>query len=96
MSSNRRAHKMAHSDISVPDIHIAAAMSPRPLNIVVASTGCTDTTVINTLLPQLVALPGCSVKALLDSGAHGADVIEASHNCLAVPNVSRTQLKAAD
>ncbi|THW96021.1 flavo protein [Aureobasidium pullulans] len=86
---------MARSAITVPEIQTAAGMTPRPLNVVVASTGCTDAPIINKLLPQLVSLPECSVRAVLDPGAHGADLIAASSNCLAVPNVSRTQLKSS-
>lgn len=87
--------KMARSAITVPEIQTAAGMTPRPLNVVVASTGCTDAPIINKLLPQLVSLPECSVRAVLDPGAHGADLIAASSNCLAVPNVSRTQLRSS-
>lgn len=82
-------HKMAQSDITVPDLGSAAASTPRPLNVIVASTGCTDAAIINRLLPQLVSLPECSVKAVLDPGSHGADLIAASSSCLAVPNVLR-------
>ncbi|KAH0372368.1 flavoprotein, partial [Aureobasidium melanogenum] len=85
---------MAQSAITVPDIQTAEAMTPRSLNVVVASTGCTDANIITTLLPQLVSLPECSVRAVLDPGSHGADLIAASNNCLAIPNVSRTQMKS--
>jgi len=70
------------------------AMAPRSLNVVVASTGCTDANIINKLLPQLVSLPDCSVRAVLDPGLHGADLIAASSNCLAIPNVSRIQMRS--
>ncbi|KAG9637440.1 hypothetical protein KCU64_g14198, partial [Aureobasidium melanogenum] len=86
---------MAQSAITVPDIQTAEAMTPRSLNVVVASTGCTDANIITTLLPQLVSLPECSVRAVLDPGSHGADLIAASNNCLAIPNVSRTHIKSA-
>ncbi|KAG9600487.1 flavoprotein, partial [Aureobasidium melanogenum] len=85
---------MAQSAITVPDIQTAEAMTPRSLNVVVASTGCTDANIITTLLPQLVSLPECSVRAVLDPGSHGADLIAASNNCLAIPNVSRTHIKS--
>lgn len=85
---------MAQSAITVPDIQTAEAMTPRSLNVVVASTGCTDANIVNNLLPQLVSLPECSVRAVLDPGSHGADLIAASSNCLAIPNVSRTHLKS--
>ncbi|KAI5210000.1 flavoprotein [Aureobasidium subglaciale] len=85
---------MARSAITVPDIQTVEAMAPRPLNVVVASTGCSDASIINKLLPHLVTLPECSVRAVLDPGAHGADLIAASGNCLAIPNVSRTQMKS--
>ena len=78
----------------MPDLQTAEAMAPRSLNVVVASTGCTDANIINKLLPQLVSLPECSVRAVLDPGSHGADLIAASSNCIAIPNVSRVQMRS--
>jgi hypothetical protein len=85
---------MAQSAITVPEMQTAAAMAPRPLNMVVVSTGCTDASIINKLLPQLVSLPECSVRAVVDAASQCADLVAASSNCLAMSNVSRTQPKS--
>lgn len=77
--------------ISVPEID--AHTAPRQLNILVASTGCTDPAVANNFLPRLVDIPDCSVKAILDPGFRGADFIEASSSCLTIPNVGKSYSK---
>ncbi|GAB7354002.1 hypothetical protein MBLNU459_g4594t1 [Dothideomycetes sp. NU459] len=82
---------MAPTSISVPEIDSHTA--PRQLNILVASTGCTDPAVANKFLPRLVNLPDCSVKAILDTGFRGADFISASSSCLTIPNVGRAYSK---
>lgn len=82
---------MAASSISVPEIDADAA--PRQLHILFSSTGCTDTAIVKTLLPRLVNLPDCSVKALLDPGYGGTRLISASSECLAIPNVTKAQSK---
>lgn len=72
---------------------IDAHTAPRQLNILVASTGCTDPAVTNTFLPRLIDIPDCSVKAILDTGFRGADYIKASSSCLTIPNVAKSYSK---
>lgn len=61
----------------------------RELNIVFASVGCTDSRVVNELLPRITDLPDVSVKAVLDKGFRGQDFIQASSSCLTMPNATR-------
>lgn len=82
---------MAPPSIAVPDMDSHA--TPQQLNILVSSTGCTDATIVHDLLPRLVSLPDCSVKAILDTGFRGSDLIDASSKCLTIPNVSRIYSK---
>ena len=82
---------MAPSNIAVPEIQ--SDVAPRQLNVLFSSTGCIDAAIIRNLLPRLVNLPDCSVKAILDSGFPGQDLIAASAECPTIPNLSRAQTK---
>lgn len=61
----------------------------RELNVVFASSGCTESKIVQELLPQLVRLPDISVQTILDSGYRGQDFLAASSCCLTLPNVRR-------
>ncbi|KAJ9627249.1 hypothetical protein H2203_003711 [Taxawa tesnikishii (nom. ined.)] len=77
--------------ISLPEI--SSESSPRQLNIVLVSAGCTDPKIVSDLLPRLADLPDVSLRAVLDHGFRGADFINASSSCLTIPNVQRTHSK---
>lgn len=83
---------MALSNIAVPEIQSNA--TPRQLNILFSSTGCSDAVILKDLLPRLISLPDCSVKAVLDTGFGGADLISASSECMTIPNVVRGHIKS--
>lgn len=83
---------MAPSNIAMPEIQ--SDVAARRLNILFSSTGCTDAAVVNNLLPRLVDVPDCSVKAILDNGFIGSDMISASSECVVTPNIGRAQLKS--
>lgn len=73
--------------IATPHIHNVNRI--RELNVVFASSGCTDPKIIEDLLPQLAGLPDISIRAVLDEGYRGQDLIKASSFCTVVPNVRR-------
>ncbi|KAL1306266.1 hypothetical protein AAFC00_004355 [Neodothiora populina] len=83
---------MALSNISVPEIQ--SQIAPRQLHILFSSSGCTDAAIVRNLLPSLVSIPDCSVKAILDIGYGNADLISASSECLTIPNIIRAQTKS--
>lgn len=76
--------------IKVPDIETSRPQhGSRALNVLFASTGCTDGRIIGELLPQIADLPDVCLRAVLDAGPHGHDLIEASTHCLSMPNTMR-------
>lgn len=80
---------MAASSIALPEIE--SEVSPRQLNILFSSTGCTDASVVDKLLPRLVSVPDCSVKAILDPAFGSSRLIAASSECLTLPNTAKVQ-----
>lgn len=72
--------------ISVPEI---TGHAPRELNIILSCTGCTDAKIIDDLLPQLTELSDVSIRAVLDHGFRGQDLIKASSYCITSPNVNK-------
>lgn len=72
-----------------PTIAINHANRNRELNVVFASSGCTDPRIIEDLLHQLAELPDISIRAVLDEGYRGQDLIKASSSCTVVPNLKR-------
>jgi len=76
----------SHARISVPDIDDGNESCERRLNVVFASTGCTDVRVVQDLLPRLSDVPDVSLRAVLDRGFRGQDFIRASSHCLTIPN----------
>lgn len=81
-SRARRKQSTTTPDLSNPGRN-------RELNVVFASSGCTDSKIVQELLPQLVQLPDISVRTILDSGYRGQDFLAASSCCLTLPNVRR-------
>ncbi|KAK8195878.1 hypothetical protein M8818_007029 [Zalaria obscura] len=77
--------------ISLPDIE--SSTSSRQLQVVFASTGCTDRRIVEDVLPKLASLPDVSLRAVLDQGFRGADFISASSTCLTIPNAQRGHAK---
>ncbi|KAH9827822.1 SIS2 protein (cycle-specific protein control) [Teratosphaeria destructans] len=75
--------------IVTPDIDGLHNEHSRELNVLFASVGCTDTRIITELLPRLADLPDVSLRAILDCGFRGQDLIRASSHCLSVPNIAR-------
>lgn len=75
--------------IAVPDIDGSNERRPRELNVLFASSGCTDPKIINDLLPRLADLHDVSLRSVLDTGFRGQDLISASSYCLTVPNMAR-------
>ncbi|TKA27420.1 hypothetical protein B0A50_05032 [Salinomyces thailandicus] len=65
----------------------------RDLNVVFASTGCTDPKIVDLLLPRLADLHDVSIRAVLDTGFRGQDMIRASSYCLTYPNTARNELR---
>lgn len=82
---------MAPSNISVPEID--SDVAPRQMNILFSSTGCTDASIVKDLLPRLVDLPDCSVKAILDTGFNSSNFFAATAECMVIPNITRAQTK---
>lgn len=75
---------------SSPIASAIAHPSPgREINVVFASTGCTDPCIVEDVLPRLAALPDISVRAILDNGYRGQDFITASSCCTTMANVRR-------
>lgn len=72
---------------TAPDI--GSTNRNRELNVVFASSGCTDSKIVQELLPQLAELPDISIRTILDSGYRGQDFITASSCCMTLPNVRR-------
>jgi len=88
--SMRASDSRYHPHIDVPDIDGAdEGHRRRALNVLFASTGCTEPTIINALLPQIADIPDVSVRAVLDAGFRGQDLIRASSHCLTVQNTAR-------
>ncbi|TKA82820.1 hypothetical protein B0A55_01048 [Friedmanniomyces simplex] len=76
--------------ITIPDIDGVSEGRDRELNVLFASTSCTNASVVNDLLPRLADLPDVSLRAVLDAGFRGQDFIRASAQCLTLPNTSRS------
>ncbi|OQO03981.1 hypothetical protein B0A48_10624 [Cryoendolithus antarcticus] len=70
-------------------------MRNNELKIIFASVGCTDSRLIDELLPSLADIPDVSLRAVLDKGYRGQDMIKASTYCQTMPNVAR-QLAVRD
>ncbi|KAK4549499.1 hypothetical protein LTR36_006496 [Oleoguttula mirabilis] len=75
--------------IAVPDIDGSSERNPRELNVLFASTGCTDAKIIDDLLPRLADMHNVALRSVLDPGFRGQDLIQASSYCLTVPNMAR-------
>ena len=77
--------------VTIPGMHTGSA--PRELHILVASTGCIDSKVVDGLLPRLSHLPDCVVRAVLDQGFRGKEFLSASTSCLTISNASKSYAK---
>ncbi|KAK3642224.1 hypothetical protein LTR56_001203 [Elasticomyces elasticus] len=86
-SRDRLALKLAPRRIATP---VMDSTHDRQLNVLFASIGCTNATVVNDLLPRLADLPDVTLRAILDRGFRGQDLIRASSHCLTIPNTLRT------
>ncbi|KXL44584.1 hypothetical protein M433DRAFT_149108 [Acidomyces richmondensis BFW] len=85
------------AQICVSDMDGGNEGCERRLNVVFASTGCTDARIVHELLPRLSDVPDVSLRAVLDRGFRGQDFIRASSCCLTVPNSSKgNRLEDAD
>ena len=85
----RSRHSASNLQISVPDMDGSNERHPRELKVVFASTGCTNPHIVDDLLPRLAALHHVEMRAVLDTGFRGQDLIRAAGNCLTVPNTAR-------
>jgi hypothetical protein len=75
--------------IPIPDIDGASEGHGRALNVLFATSGCIDSKIVHNLLPRLAEIPDVSLRAVLDTGFRGQDLIRASSHCLTVPNTRR-------
>ncbi|KAK3069484.1 hypothetical protein LTR53_012145 [Teratosphaeriaceae sp. CCFEE 6253] len=82
--------------IAITDIDAGNEVHGRALNVLYASTGCTDASVVDDLLPRLADLPDVALRAVLDTGFRGQDFIRASSQCLTMPNTPQTSHVAAE
>ncbi|KAF2149380.1 flavo protein [Myriangium duriaei CBS 260.36] len=73
------------SHITIPDMHVH-----REPHILVASTGLVDERLTNSLLPQLAAIPDCSIRAIIDQTFQSKDYIDATKSCQTSPNTNKS------
>jgi len=83
----RRGADFSSSDILRLDMH--GHQRNRTLNVVFVSVGCTDSLLVDDLLPTIADLPDVSLRAVLDTAFRGQDFIRAASSCLTMPNAMR-------
>lgn len=87
MASSSREHSGSRDAAGTITADLPSAS--RELNVLFASVGCTHPQIVRSVLPQIADLPDVSLRAVLDTGFAGAELISASSTCLTYPNTAR-------
>ncbi|KAK5113218.1 hypothetical protein LTR62_003554 [Meristemomyces frigidus] len=78
-----------HLRVTVPDFQDTEDGRATDLKLLFASTGCTDTKIIDDLLPRLAGIPDVSLRAIIDVDFSSQDLLRASTHGLALRNTAR-------